>query len=142
MVLFAEKLCRSEAETEAFAQDFAKYLNLGMAIGLKGDLGAGKTFFTNVLCKALGYKGETHSPSYALIHEYPGPLLIYHADLYRLPFGADWEEIGIADYFNEQGVLLIEWPERLPNAQDLCNYWVEIEIVSESERYFKIFKRE
>ena len=67
------------------------------------------------LARGLGYAGDVHSPSYALIHEYPGgPLPLFHMDLYRLAPGADWEEIGLEHYFQQGGICLVEWPERLP----------------------------
>ncbi len=138
MSVIVEQLCLTEADTEAQAKRFAQILQPGDSVGLQGDLGAGKTFFASALTRALGYQGETHSPSYALIHEYPGLLAIFHADLYRLPQGADWEEIGLDEYFHRNGILLIEWPERLPEAKKLCRYWVELAVKGENSRHLRI----
>jgi len=110
-----EFLSRSEDETFAWARSFAGSLLPGDVVALSGDLGAGKTVVCRGLARGLGYAGDVHSPSYALIHEYPGGRLpLFHMDLYRLAQGADWEEIGLDHYFQQGGICLIEWPERLP----------------------------
>ena len=105
----------SEAATEAWAQAFAARLKAGDGVALSGDLGAGKTVICRGIARGLGFAGHVHSPSYALVHEYPGGRLpLFHMDLYRLAPGADWEEIGLDHYFREGGVCLVEWAERLP----------------------------
>lgn len=88
-------------------------LKEGDCVFLLGNLGAGKTVISRGICQGLGYTGSVHSPSYALVHEYENQPPIFHIDLYRLPEGADFEEIGIDYYAYNEGVSLIEWPERL-----------------------------
>lgn len=103
----------SEEETLAWAQEFASHLSSGDCVSLLGNLGAGKTVVSRGICKGLGYEGSVHSPSYAIVHEYENEPPIFHIDLYRLPEGADFEEIGIDYYAYGDGITLIEWPERL-----------------------------
>lgn len=105
----------SEEATEAWARSFAARLLPGDGVALSGDLGAGKTVVCRGIAAGLGFEGDVHSPSYALVHEYPGARLpLFHMDLYRLAPGADWEEIGLEHYFRQGGVCLVEWAERLP----------------------------
>jgi tRNA threonylcarbamoyladenosine biosynthesis protein TsaE len=105
---------RSEAETRAVARRLASGLRAGDIVLLSGDLGSGKTAFVKGLAEGLRIDpDEVSSPTFALIHEYRGgTLTLYHADLYRLPSAATadlgLEEVGVSD-----GVLAIEWPERL-----------------------------
>lgn len=108
-------LSESEDETLAWARTFAATLSPGDTIALSGDLGAGKTVVSRGIASGLGFGGMVHSPSYALVHEYPGARLpLFHMDLYRLAPGSDWQEIGLDHYLTEGGVCLVEWPERLP----------------------------
>jgi tRNA threonylcarbamoyladenosine biosynthesis protein TsaE len=105
---------RSEAETRAVARGVASRLHAGDVILLFGDLGSGKTAFVKGLAEGLRLDpNDVSSPTFALIHEYRGGrLTLYHADLYRLPAAATadlgLEEVGVSD-----GILAIEWPERL-----------------------------
>jgi tRNA threonylcarbamoyladenosine biosynthesis protein TsaE len=115
---FEEFVSGSEAETLEWAIGFSSRLRAGDTVALSGNLGAGKTVVSRGLSLGLGFKGDVHSPSYALVHEYTGARLpLFHMDLYRLKEGADWEEIGLDHYFQQGGVCLVEWPERLPEGQ-------------------------
>lgn len=138
----ADFLSRSEDETLAWAQAYAASLLPGDTIALSGDLGAGKTVVSRGLARGLGYAGDVHSPSYALIHEYPGGRLpLFHMDLYRLAPGADWEEIGLDHYFQQRGVCLIEWPERLPGDFPFT-VRIALEAGGETERRIRAFRQE
>lgn len=107
----------SEEETAAIARELAARLQPGAVVLLSGNLGAGKTAFVRGLAAGLGIDpGEVSSPTFTLVHEYRGGrLTLYHADLYRLERAATddlgLEEMGVAD-----GVLAIEWPDRLTHA--------------------------
>jgi len=136
-----EFLSRSEAETVAWALGFSKRLKAGDTLALSGDLGAGKTVLSRGLARGLGFVGDAHSPSYALVHEYAGGRLpVFHMDLYRLAPGADWEEIGLDHYFQLGGVCLVEWPERLPAAVDFT-YRVELRTEGDTLRRISVTER-
>jgi len=129
-----ERVTRSEAETAGVATELAGGLRPGAVVLLSGNLGAGKTAFVRGLAAGLGIDpDEVSSPTFTLIHEYKGGrLALYHADLYRLGRAATedlgLEELGVAD-----GVLAIEWPDRLSHGMDGA-IAVSIDIVDDSTR--------
>ncbi len=104
----------SQEETEAVARELAATLRAGDVLLLAGNLGAGKTAFVRGLAAGLGIDpGEVSSPTFTLLHEYRGGrLVLYHADLYRLEHTAT-EDIGLEEIGAADGVLAIEWPDRL-----------------------------
>jgi tRNA threonylcarbamoyladenosine biosynthesis protein TsaE len=104
----------SEEETRHIAAALAKDLRAGAIVLLKGDLGAGKTAFVRGLAEGLGIKAEeVTSPTFTLVHEYRGGRLpLVHVDLYRLD-RADLDEIGLDQDVATQGIVAVEWPERL-----------------------------
>lgn len=108
----------NENQTKGFAKKLAAHLNSGITILLEGELGAGKTTFAKGVAEGLGIDRIVKSPTYTLIREYKeGRLPLYHMDLYRLEeTGA--EELGLDEYFELDGVCLVEWasfaPEEMP----------------------------
>ena len=132
------ELTRSEEETHTLAQQLAATLEAGDVVLLSGNLGAGKTAFVRGLAAGLGIDPrEVSSPTFTLIHEYRGGrLTLYHVDLYRLDQAATTdlglEEMGVAD-----GVLAIEWPERLSHSLPAA-ITVKMEIAGEHSRRITI----
>ena len=104
----------SEAETMEVARHLAATLPAGAVLLLRGDLGAGKTAFVRGLARGVGLDEEVvSSPTFTLVHEYRGGRVpLFHADLYRLSAGAAVDDLGF-DEALEEGILAIEWPERL-----------------------------
>ena len=79
---------------------------------LKGNLGAGKTTFTQFLLKNLGSDADVSSPTYAIVNEYDTPKgNVFHFDLYRLKSADEVEDIGMHEYLNNAFLSIIEWPE-------------------------------
>jgi len=108
-------LSRSDAETEAIGADLAARLVGGSRVLLYGELGAGKTAFVRGLAAGLGIDpDEVSSPTFTLVQEYRGRLPLYHVDLYRLGPG-EVDDLGL-DALAADGVLAIEWAERMPRA--------------------------
>jgi len=107
----------SEADTRDIARGLAAELSRGAVILLSGDLGAGKTAFVKGLAGGLGLDAdEVTSPTFTLVHEYRGGRLpLVHVDLYRLD-RADLDEIGLDSDLAAEGVMAIEWAERLARA--------------------------
>ncbi len=94
------------------AARLARELRPGDVICLEGDLGAGKTTFTQGLAAALKVKGRVTSPTFCLVQEHQGEQLLVHMDLYRLNDESDVLSIGWEDYLSRGAILAVEWPER------------------------------
>lgn len=97
--------------TRNLARQLAPKLQGGDLVVLSGPLGAGKTFFTQALCKALGVQARVTSPTFSLIHEFSGRVPIAHADLYRLTSEADLFQLGLEELRSEGRLLIVEWGE-------------------------------
>lgn len=114
---------RSAEETMKLGEEFGKVIkNSQVVVSLIGDLGGGKTTFTKGVARALGVKEEVRSPTFVMLKEYQtkyGKLV--HVDAYRL--GADFEDIGLADYF-DQAKVFIEWAGNI--AKILPKEFIEI----------------
>ena len=105
---------RSQEETEGLAEALAARLRAGDVLLLSGPLGAGKTAFVRGLARGLAIDpGEVSSPTFTLLHEYGGGRVrLFHADLYRLGQGGA-ADLGLDDTRVQEGVLAVEWPDRL-----------------------------
>lgn len=109
-------LTHSEAETMEVARALGRRLAPGAVVLLYGDLGAGKTAFVRGLAEGLGASpDEVSSPTFTLIQEYAGPTRLYHVDLYRLE-PAEVDDLGLEELMAGDGVVAIEWADRLPRA--------------------------
>ncbi|MEA2097247.1 MAG: tRNA (adenosine(37)-N6)-threonylcarbamoyltransferase complex ATPase subunit type 1 TsaE [Candidatus Cloacimonadota bacterium] len=108
--MLEERILKSEDDTIEFAKELAPKLKKGDVVALYGELGAGKTFFTQHLCKFLGVTENVSSPSYVLMNEYMGNYIIRHLDLYRLDAAEEVLELGLYDLY-EDAITIIEWPE-------------------------------
>jgi len=97
---------------------YGKKATSGDIFCLSGDLGAGKTVFTQGFAIGIGHEGRVTSPTFTLMNVYEGGRFpIYHFDLYRLEDGTnDLESIGYEDFLYSNGVSLVEWPERAEDA--------------------------
>jgi len=120
---------RSENDTFALAQNFESEKFPNMIICLNGELGSGKTIFTKGIASALGIKDTITSPTFTIIKEYMGELPLYHMDVYRLD--GETDGIGIEEYFNKGGVVVIEWANTIKHI--LPNERLDIRFVATGE---------
>lgn len=104
----------SVEQTRRFAACLASFLTPGMVLCLTGDLGAGKTTFTQALAVALGVTEPVSSPSFTIVHEYhSGRFPLYHMDVYRIEEATELEDFGFDDYFAGKALIVVEWAERV-----------------------------
>ncbi|MHC0551777.1 tRNA (adenosine(37)-N6)-threonylcarbamoyltransferase complex ATPase subunit type 1 TsaE [Salinicoccus sp. CNSTN-B1] len=126
-------------ETEKLAKTLTNYIMEGTVILLSGDLGAGKTTFTQFMGMYLGVKRRMSSPTFNIIKSYQGKFTVHHMDCYRLE-DSD-EDMGFDEYFNGEDVAIIEWPEFIQDFLPSEHLDINIEYVSEDVRryHFKAF---
>lgn len=132
-------ISHSPAETEQLGEKMGRIAQAGQVIGLGGDLGAGKTQFVRGLARGLGVTTRVHSPTFTLVNEYGGGRVkLYHLDLYRLETPEQIRSAGIEEFLLADGVVVIEWAERLKELAGWLSaakiMQIKIEIVNESER--------
>lgn len=102
----------SPEETMELGKKMGEGLKTGDVVALVGELGAGKTLFTQGLVQGLGVTSYVKSPSFTLVNKYEGRLPVYHLDLYRLGDVNEIYELGIEEYLYGDGVCIIEWAEK------------------------------
>ena len=111
----------------------------GQIYTLTGDLGVGKTVFTQGVAAGLGITEPVNSPTFTIIQEYEdGRLPFYHFDVYRIADLGEMEEIGYDDYFFGQGICLIEWAELIEEI--LPEKRIEVTIEKDLEKGFEYRK--
>ena len=105
-----------------------------------GDLGAGKTTFIKALCNELNVVDIVTSPTFSLINEYKSDDLhpVYHMDFYRIKNIDEAYDIGVEDYFYDNGFCLIEWPEKIEEILPLDIVYVKISVLDDNTRVLKI----
>jgi len=108
-------MSKSPGDTVKLGEAVGRAATGRLIIALTGDLGSGKTVFVKGLARGLAVPRGfmITSPSYTLINEYPGRVPLFHADLYRLSGAMDIESTGLLDTMDAQGVIAIEWAERI-----------------------------
>ena len=127
----------NEMETIELAQNLESEKFPNMVICLDGELGSGKTVFTKGFAQALGIDDVITSPTYTIIKEYlNGELPLYHMDVYRLDGNTDG--IGIEEYFNKGGVVIIEWSDTIKDILPKERLDIKFRILDEEKRSLTI----
>lgn len=121
----------SEKETIELAQNMESEKFPNMVICLVGDLGSGKTVFTKGFAHAMGIVDVT-SPTFNIIKEYEGELPLYHMDVYRV--GNNVESLGLSEYYDKEGVCIIEWADLIEEHLPKERLEVEFKIIDENTR--------
>ncbi len=133
-----QRVTRSEAETQAFAEEFAGLLKAGDCLAFTGGMGAGKTAFVRGLAKGLNVTGEVSSPTFALVHEYPGQTPLVHFDCYRIHTEEELYTTGFDDYLECGAILALEWSENIRPFLPEGAVYIDIETIDETTRRFTI----
>jgi len=125
----------SEQETKKVAKDIASKINEPKVIVLNGELGAGKTKFTEGFLSHFGLEKEISSPTFTIVNEYKNEnIAIYHFDVYRLSDVDEFYAIGGEEYFSK-GICIIEWGEIIQEA--LPKHYIKIDIQKDEENLDK-----
>jgi tRNA threonylcarbamoyladenosine biosynthesis protein TsaE len=128
-------ISNSPAETEEFGRRFAGKIEEGAVLALKGELGSGKTLFTKGLVAGMESRAVVTSPTFTIIHEYPGGRLpVYHFDFFRVEDRQSATRLGLEDYFFGDGVSVIEWADRFPELIPDQAQWISFDTKSETMR--------
>ena len=118
---------RSPEETFQVGKSLGEKAYPGQVITLTGDLGVGKTVFTQGLAKGLGIEEPVNSPTFTIVQVYEGGRLpFYHFDVYRIGDVSEMDEIGYEDYFYGNGICFIEWADLIEDI--LPEHYTEIRI--------------
>lgn len=135
-----EKICKNLTDTQQLANEFVELLHGGEVVTLNGDLGAGKTTFTQCMAKALNITEPVTSPTFTLMNQYlNGKLKLYHFDMYRIEDIDEIIETGLTDYFgNNDAVCMIEWADNIKQLLPKNIIKINIEKLGETERKFTI----
>lgn len=115
-------------DTYKLGEKIGQMAKPGMVISLTGDLGVGKTVFTQGLAKGLGIEEPVNSPTFTIVQVYEeGRLPLYHFDVYRIGDIEEMDEIGYEDYFYGEGVCLIEWADLIKEIlpEQMCRVTIE-----------------
>ena len=126
----------SREQTLEMGRLIGEILERGDVVALIGELGSGKTCFTQGLAKGLGVEENVPvvSPTFTLINEYPGKIPLIHLDVYRLSGPRDLEDMGYEEYFEGGGIIVIEWAEKIRDILPAKTLFVGMRYIDENTR--------
>lgn len=113
-------------ETEALGRRLGALLRAGDVIALSGDLGAGKTVMVRGIAAGAGSTGRVASPTFTLIREYPGPVPVFHVDLYRIDAPPQLDDLGLDELLDRPAVTVVEWAERAGPLLPAEHLWISL----------------
>ena len=136
-------LTQSTKETIHLGKRIGTLLRPGDTVALVGELGTGKTHYIKGLAAGLGVERAIRitSPSFTLIHEYRGRFPFYHIDLFRLGDEEEAEELGLEEVFAADGVVAVEWADRIPNLLPEELLWAELVYLGKQTRSISLHGR-
>ena len=120
-----------------------KWMFPGAVVALVGTLGAGKTYLSRAIAEGLEIRDSrvVSSPTFVLVQEYEARLPIYHFDAYRLHSAAEFSDLGAAEYFEGDGICLVEWADRVESCLPPERLEITITIAGEQARNVQIVAR-
>ncbi len=126
----------SEDATRSLGELLGTLLRAGDLLALRGDLGVGKTVFTQGLAWGLGVDrgAYVNSPSFTYVREHQGRVPLYHLDLYRIGDPDELDLIGLRDFLGGGGVCSVEWPDQVPGWLPESGLWLDIEEIPAGRR--------
>ena len=133
-------ISKSSGDTLDIGRIIGENLTGGSVVALTGELGAGKTCLTQGIAKGLEIPEAYYitSPTFTLINEYPGRIPLYHMDVYRLSGSRDLEDMGYEEYFYGDGVVVIEWAEKVDDIIPAEALLIKLEHINSSKRKISI----
>jgi tRNA threonylcarbamoyladenosine biosynthesis protein TsaE len=131
-------ISNSPEETIQFASRLGARLPAGSVVVLHGNLGSGKTVFVKGVAKGVGGKEMVTSPTFVFVNVYQGRIPVYHLDLYRIESPDQADSVGYEEYFDSDGVTLIEWGERVKSFLPKKAVWIEFEVLGEKKRRIRV----
>jgi tRNA threonylcarbamoyladenosine biosynthesis protein TsaE len=132
--------CPDLAATDRLGRRLAECLTPGTVVALIGPLGAGKTYFVRAVAAGLGLTDPlaVSSPTFVLIQEYAARLPVYHFDAYRLRSPGEFYDLGAHEYFQADGVCLVEWADRVTPCLPADHLRITITPTGENSRRFTL----
>jgi tRNA threonylcarbamoyladenosine biosynthesis protein TsaE len=129
-------ISHSPQETYSLGKCLGERLRPGDVVALTGELGAGKTYLAQGIARGLGVPEgyAVTSPTFTIINEYPGRLTLYHMDMYRLSGIKDLDDIGDNDLFSNNGVVVVEWAEKIGEILPAETLFIRLAYLDENKR--------
>ena len=128
----SEREVESPEAMVALGEEIGGSLEAGAVLALRGGLGAGKTHFAKGVVAGLGCAEMVTSPTFTLAHEYTGGRLpVFHFDFYRMETEDEVLRIGWDEYLEENGIVVVEWPDKFPELIPKHAVWLEFEVRGE-----------
>ena len=140
-IVTLETVSKRAEDTFRLGEVLGRCLSPGDVVALIGELGSGKTCLTQGIARGMGVSARYHvtSPTFTLINEYPGDITLYHVDVYRLSGPVDLEDLGYEEYFYGDGVVVVEWAEKIENILPVEKCWfVRLRYVDENTREIEL----
>ncbi len=131
----------SPQETQALGEALGQAVQPGDLILLRGDLGTGKTCLVQGIARGLGVQEAVRSPTFVLVTQHPGRLMLYHIDLYRLDNPLEVEDLGLDEYIESDGVCVVEWADKAMPLFPQEHLLVELRHRGEQKRQIQLTAR-